>query len=85
MHDRAIGTCHAEISCKGIHGMREWVSGNCRRYTGPTPLEEVFTSPILPPESCTDRRQFTGSRREHVTVEAPNVGRRSACIGQEIR
>ncbi|MEU1982123.1 hypothetical protein [Nocardia sp. NPDC019395] len=51
LHDRAAGTCHAENSRKGIHGLREWVPCNCRRYTGPTPLEDVFSSPILPPES----------------------------------
>ncbi|WP_039799521.1 hypothetical protein [Nocardia araoensis] len=51
LHDRASGNCHAEISRKGTHGLREWVGCNCRRYTGPTPLEEVFASPILPPES----------------------------------
>ncbi|WP_067835391.1 hypothetical protein [Nocardia lijiangensis] len=51
LHDRATGNCHAEFSRKGTHGLREWVRCTCRRYTGPTPLEEVFTSPILPPES----------------------------------
>ncbi|MFE7742510.1 hypothetical protein [Nocardia sp. NPDC057455] len=51
LHDRATGTCHAEISRKGTHGLREWVGCHCRRYTGPTPLEEVFASPILPPEA----------------------------------
>ncbi|MFI5537837.1 hypothetical protein ACIA5H_15735 [Nocardia sp. NPDC051900] len=51
LHDRSSGACHAEISRKGIHGLREWVGCHCRRYTGPIPLEEVFASPILPPES----------------------------------
>ncbi|WP_280418824.1 hypothetical protein [Nocardia carnea] len=51
LHDRADGTCHAESSRRGTHGLREWVKCNCRRYTGPTPLEDVFSSPILPPES----------------------------------
>ncbi|NEW38702.1 hypothetical protein GV794_28035 [Nocardia cyriacigeorgica] len=51
LHDRDTGKCHAEISRRGMHGMREWVNCNCRRYTGPTPLEEVFAPPILPPES----------------------------------
>ncbi|MGY2092410.1 MULTISPECIES: hypothetical protein [Nocardia] len=51
LHDRATGKCHAEVSRKGTHGLREWVGCNCRRYTGPTPLEEVFASPLLPPES----------------------------------
>ncbi|MFI5717896.1 hypothetical protein [Nocardia sp. NPDC051750] len=51
LHDRATGTCHAEDSRRGTHGLREWVQCHCRRYTGPTPLEDVFSSPILPPES----------------------------------
>ncbi|WP_067512511.1 hypothetical protein [Nocardia puris] len=51
LHDRATGTCHAEISRRAPHGLREWVRCNCRRYTGPTPLEDVFAPPILPPES----------------------------------
>ncbi|WP_280452880.1 hypothetical protein [Nocardia cyriacigeorgica] len=51
LHDRSSGRCHAEISRRGMHGMREWVSCNCQRYTGPTPLEDVFAPPILPPES----------------------------------
>ncbi|MGW5385916.1 hypothetical protein [Nocardia sp. NPDC003963] len=51
LHDRETGKCHAELSRRGIHGLREWVGCNCRRYTGPIPLEEVFSPPILPPES----------------------------------
>ncbi|WP_232839681.1 MULTISPECIES: hypothetical protein [Nocardia] len=51
LHDRETGKCHAETSRKGMHGLREWISCNCRRYTGPIPLEEVFAPPILPPES----------------------------------
>ncbi|MGW0179566.1 hypothetical protein [Nocardia sp. NPDC003345] len=51
LHDRETGTCHAESSRRGTHGLREWVTCPCRRYTGPTPLEDVFASPILPPES----------------------------------
>ncbi|WP_280398765.1 hypothetical protein [Nocardia carnea] len=50
LHDRESGTCHAEFSRRGTSGLREWVRCSCRRYTGPTPLEEVFSSPILPPE-----------------------------------
>ncbi|BAD60305.1 hypothetical protein IU443_13495 [Nocardia farcinica] len=50
LHDRTDGTCHAETSRRGTHGLREWVRCNCRRYTGPTPLEDVFAPPILPPE-----------------------------------
>ncbi|WP_280234968.1 hypothetical protein [Nocardia cyriacigeorgica] len=51
LHDRETGKCHAEISRRGMHGMREWLGCNCRRYTGPTPLEDVFAPPILPPEA----------------------------------
>ncbi|MEU1956425.1 hypothetical protein [Nocardia rhamnosiphila] len=51
LHDRETGKCHAELSRRGMHGMREWVGCNCRRYTGPIPLEEMFSPPILPPES----------------------------------
>ncbi|MGW5571036.1 hypothetical protein ACWEVD_07505 [Nocardia thailandica] len=49
LHDRESGRCNAETSRRGMHGMREWVGCRCRRYTGPIPLEEVFTPPILPP------------------------------------
>ncbi|WP_036567554.1 hypothetical protein [Nocardia sp. BMG51109] len=49
LHDRETGTCHAEIFRKTGHGLKEWTGCRCRRYTGPTPLEDVFTSPILPP------------------------------------
>ncbi|MFF0531724.1 hypothetical protein ACFYT3_25485 [Nocardia amikacinitolerans] len=51
LHDRETGKCHAEISRKGVHGLREWVGCQCRRYNGPTPLEDVFVPPILPPNS----------------------------------
>ncbi|WP_280270129.1 hypothetical protein [Nocardia wallacei] len=51
LHDRESGNCHAEIFRKTGHGLREWVGCNCRRYTGPTPLDEVFTPPLLPPVS----------------------------------
>ncbi|MEU4314561.1 hypothetical protein [Nocardia sp. NPDC024068] len=51
LHDRETGTCHAESSRRGTHGLREWIGCQCRRYTGPTPLEDVFAPPILPPES----------------------------------
>ncbi|RDI67966.1 hypothetical protein [Nocardia pseudobrasiliensis] len=49
LHDRADGRCHAEINRKGPVGLREWVRCNCRRYTGPTPLEDLLTPPTLPP------------------------------------
>ncbi|MBU3061814.1 hypothetical protein KO481_09790 [Nocardia sp. NEAU-G5] len=49
LHDRDSGACHAEIFRKNGHGMKEWVGCNCRRYTGPTPLEEFFTPSPLPP------------------------------------
>ncbi|MFF0487623.1 hypothetical protein ACFYTQ_01235 [Nocardia sp. NPDC004068] len=49
LHDRTEGSCHAEIVRKNAVGLREWVTCGCRRYTGPTPLEEFFTPPVLPP------------------------------------
>ncbi len=49
MHDRESGTCHAETFRKNGYGMREWATCTCRRYTGPTPLDEVFAPPIMPP------------------------------------
>ncbi|WP_216898880.1 hypothetical protein [Nocardia alni] len=49
LHDRENGRCHAEIFRKTGHGLREWAGCNCRRYTGPTPLEELFTPTPLPP------------------------------------
>ncbi|WP_433492115.1 hypothetical protein [Nocardia grenadensis] len=51
MHDRETGKCHAQLRRKDIHELRVWVGCNCRRYTGPKPLEEVFSPPIVPPES----------------------------------
>ncbi|MFI5776706.1 hypothetical protein [Nocardia sp. NPDC051570] len=50
LHDRAEGVCHAEIVRKDRVGLREWVRCNCRRYTGPTPLEDLLAPPALPPE-----------------------------------
>ncbi|MBF6327775.1 hypothetical protein [Nocardia transvalensis] len=49
LHDRQKGVCHTEISRKGPAGLREWVQCGCRRYTGPTPLDELFTPPGMPP------------------------------------
>ncbi|MBF6175727.1 hypothetical protein [Nocardia blacklockiae] len=49
MHDRESGSCHAETFRKTGYGMRAWSACTCRRYTGPTPLEDVFAPPLLPP------------------------------------
>ncbi|MFQ6395161.1 hypothetical protein ACLMAJ_17055 [Nocardia sp. KC 131] len=49
MHDPEQGVCHTEISRKNMGGLREWVRCGCRRYTGPTPIEDYFSRPILPP------------------------------------
>jgi hypothetical protein len=49
LHDRENGACHAETFRKDGRGMKEWVGCDCRRYTGPTPLEEFFTPNPLPP------------------------------------
>lgn len=51
LHDRQAGECHAEHMRKvGMGtGMKEWARCGCRRYTGPTPLDELFAPPVLPP------------------------------------
>lgn len=51
LHDREEGKCHAEYMRKVGYGsgMREWATCGCRRYTGPTPLDELFAPPVLPP------------------------------------
>ncbi|NNH73984.1 hypothetical protein HLB23_29725 [Nocardia uniformis] len=51
LHDRKAGACHAEHMRKvGMGtGMKEWARCGCRQYTGPTPLEELFAPPVLPP------------------------------------
>ncbi|MFX0576834.1 hypothetical protein [Nocardia nepalensis] len=47
MHDPQAGVCHAELGRKTA-GVRVWVQCGCRRYTGPTPVEDFFSRPILP-------------------------------------
>lgn len=42
------GTCHAELRRKTPYGMREWVRCGCRRYTGPVPIEDFLSRPIMP-------------------------------------
>ncbi|MFF0635452.1 hypothetical protein ACFYTS_23460 [Nocardia sp. NPDC004151] len=49
LHDREAGHCHAENFRKTGAGIKAWARCNCRRYTGPTPLEEFFAAPPLPP------------------------------------
>lgn len=49
VHDRDAGQCHGETFRKIGNGLKAWVPCNCRRYTGPIPLEEFFTPPTLPP------------------------------------
>lgn len=49
VHDRESNRCHGETFRKNGHGLKEWANCNCRRYTGPTPLEEFFVPPALPP------------------------------------
>jgi hypothetical protein len=48
LHDPQDGVCHADTGRKNSHGLREWVRCGCRRYTGPLPIEDYFTRPILP-------------------------------------
>ncbi|WP_067817503.1 hypothetical protein [Nocardia inohanensis] len=49
LHDRESGECHTETMRKTGYGIKEWARCPCRRYTGPTPLEEFFAPPPLPP------------------------------------
>ncbi|MFB7722789.1 MULTISPECIES: hypothetical protein [unclassified Nocardia] len=49
VHDRESGQCHGETFRNTGVGIKAWVPCNCRRYTGPTPLEEFFAPPVLPP------------------------------------
>ncbi|MFI6871010.1 hypothetical protein [Nocardia sp. NPDC050406] len=49
LHDRKAGECHAEYRRKSPWGYKEWARCGCRHYTGPTPLEELFPTPLLPP------------------------------------
>ncbi|WP_330249421.1 hypothetical protein OG874_24180 [Nocardia sp. NBC_00565] len=48
LHDPQAGECHAETNRKTGYGIREWVRCGCRRYTGPVPIEDFFSRPILP-------------------------------------
>lgn len=58
-HDLKGNECHAQF--KKPMGQRrdkkgelwdtwEWTRCGCRQYTGPRPVEELFITPILPPE-----------------------------------
>lgn len=49
LHDRESGDCHAESMRKTGYGIKEWARCGCQRYTGPTPLEDFFVPPSLPP------------------------------------
>ncbi|GAB2637505.1 hypothetical protein [Nocardia goodfellowii] len=49
MHDPEKGLCHSEIRRRNMGGLYEWIQCGCRRYTGPQPIEELFSRPILPP------------------------------------
>ncbi|MTE12732.1 hypothetical protein GLP40_08100 [Nocardia sp. CT2-14] len=51
LHDREAGHCHAETFRKTGVGFKAWARCNCQRYTGPTPLEDFFAPPPLPPTS----------------------------------
>jgi hypothetical protein len=48
LHDPQEGGCHAELGRKTGYGARVWVQCTCRRYTGPVPVEDFFSRPILP-------------------------------------
>lgn len=47
LHDPEAGTCHAELVRK-TYGGPVWVQCVCRRYTGPVPVEDYFSRPIMP-------------------------------------
>ncbi|MFB8274314.1 hypothetical protein [Nocardia colli] len=49
IHDAQAGECHAEERRSIAPATWEWVRCPCRRYTGPLPVEDYFTRPILPP------------------------------------
>ncbi|MBL1073276.1 hypothetical protein JK358_02590 [Nocardia sp. 2] len=49
LHDRKAGECHFESPRKTGWGMTVWARCGCRTYTGPTPLEDLLTPPVLPP------------------------------------
>ncbi|PXX64103.1 hypothetical protein DFR70_105285 [Nocardia tenerifensis] len=49
IHDPQAGECHAEERRSIAPATWEWVRCPCRRYTGPLPVEDYFTRPMLPP------------------------------------
>ncbi|MFD6156820.1 hypothetical protein ACFWF7_19795 [Nocardia sp. NPDC060256] len=49
IHDAQAGECHAEERRSIAPATWEWVRCPCRRYTGPLPVEDYFTRPMLPP------------------------------------
>ncbi|MBB5917302.1 hypothetical protein BJY24_006214 [Nocardia transvalensis] len=51
LHDREQGSCHAETFRKTGYGMKAWSGCQCRRYTGPAPLEDLLPPTVLPPTS----------------------------------
>ena len=57
MHDRTTGECHGTVmvpvryNLNGSPTAREPVQCECRQYTGPVPVTEIWTPPTLPPTS----------------------------------
>lgn len=55
-HDPDTKECHGETlhrdarSTSGIYLGNQWVACTCRQYVGPKPFEELFVSPMLPPQ-----------------------------------
>ncbi|MFI7122627.1 hypothetical protein [Amycolatopsis sp. NPDC049868] len=55
-HDPESKECRGEIlhrdarSTSGIYIGNQWVACTCRQYVGPKPFEELFVSPMLPPQ-----------------------------------
>lgn len=55
LHDPKTGECHGtdrEVAHYDTYGVaRSWkqVPCKCRQYVGPKPIEEFFSTPMLPP------------------------------------
>ncbi|AIG73315.1 Hypothetical protein AJAP_01925 [Amycolatopsis japonica] len=48
-HDPDTKECHGQILHRDWIG-NQWVPCTCRQYVGPKPFEELFVSPMLPPQ-----------------------------------
>ncbi len=53
-HDPDTKACHAQVRRDTYNKHGDWVGDTyvactCRQYVGPTPVEQLFNTPILPP------------------------------------